>query len=132
MPNLYIFASFEFDKDKKLRGDFYGQAKTLLTSHRVYDRSLKEPYLSQEWEAKARAEIKKCDLVVVLVGPDTHNADGVAKEVKIARGLKKPVLQIRPRKWTCGGVPGLDEPMRWKWKRINAELEKVTGKPGGR
>ena len=128
MPKLNIFASFEFHKDKKLRGDFYGQAKTLITSHRVYNRSLKEPYLSHEWEAKARAEIKKCDLVVVLVGPDTHNADGVAKEVKIAQGLKKPVFQIRPRKWTGGGVPGLGEPMRWKWKLVNAELEKLAGK----
>lgn len=131
MPNLYIFASFEFDKDKKLRGDFYGQAKT-LTPHRVRDKSLDEAYPAQEWESKAENAIRECDVVVVLVGPDTHNADGVAKEVKIARALKKPVLQIRPRKWTCGGVPGLDEPMRWKWKRINAELEKVTSQLGRR
>lgn len=125
MPTLNIFASFEFDKDKKLRGDFYGQAKT-RTPHRVYDRSLKEAYLSQEWEAKARAEIKKCDIVVVLVGPDTHSAEGVKTEIKIARRLKKPILQIRPRKWTCGGAPGLGKPMRWRWKRINAELAKVA------
>ena len=127
MPTLDIFASFEFDKDKKLRGDFYGQAKT-LTPHRVHDRSLKEAYLSQEWEAKARAEIRKCDIVVVLVGPDTHSAEGVKTEIKIARNLKKPILQIRPRKWTCGGAPGLGEPMRWRWQSINAELEKVANR----
>ena len=37
MPILNIFVSFEFDKDDKLRRDFFGQAKT-LTRHRVRDR----------------------------------------------------------------------------------------------
>lgn len=126
MPTLDIFASFEFDKDKKLRGDFYGQAKT-LTPHRVRDNSLKEKYPTKEWEDKAETAIRGCDVVVVLVGQDTQNAPGVETEIKIAHRLKKPILQIRPRKWTCGGAPGLGEPMRWRWKRINAELEKVAG-----
>ncbi len=124
MTTLKIFASFEFDKDNKLRGDFFGQAKT-LTQHRVCDHSLQEAYPSQEWKSRAKAAIRKCDLVIVLVGQDTQNAPGVRTEIAIARCLRKPVIQIRPRKWTCGGVPGLEKPMRWRWKRINKALDEV-------
>lgn len=46
MPTLNIFASFEFDKDKKLRADFYGQAKK-LTPHRIRNCSLREAYPTQ-------------------------------------------------------------------------------------
>ena len=124
MSTLKIFASFEFDKDNKLRGDFFGQAKT-LTQHRVCNQSLSEPYPTQAWKSKARKAIQGCDVVVVLVGQDTHNAPGVKTEVDIARSLEKPVIQIRPRKWTYDGVHGLEKPMRWRWKRINIALEEV-------
>ena len=124
MSTLKIFASFEFDKDNKLRGDFFGQAKT-LTQHRVCNQSLSEPYPSQAWKSKARKAIQGCDVVVVLVGQDTHNAPGVRTEVDIARSLGKRVIQIRPRKWTYDGVRGLEEPMRWRWKRINIALAEI-------
>jgi hypothetical protein len=73
VPTVWICASFEFDKANKLRGDFFGQAK-MLTPHRVSNHSLREAYPSQEWKSKARAVIRECDVVVVLVGQGTHNA----------------------------------------------------------
>ena len=124
MSTLSIFASFEFDKDDKLRGDFFGQAET-LTQYRVRDCSLKEAYPSREWKSKARKAIAKCDVVVVLVGQDTQNAPGVRTEVDIARSLGKFIIQVRPRKWTYRGVPGLGSPMSWRWKRINKALDEV-------
>ncbi len=58
MAALNIFVSFEFDKDDKLRKDFYGQAKN-RTNHRIRDRSLRESYPDDKWKKKAKDAIKE-------------------------------------------------------------------------
>ena len=90
MPNLKIFVSFEFDKDGDLKNSFFVQAKD-NTSHRVLNFSLNEAYPNDEWKEKARSAIRECDLVIVLVGQDTHNSPGVQTEVNIAQRLKAGV-----------------------------------------
>lgn len=125
MATVNIFASFEYGKDKKIRGDFYGQAKTLCP-HRVRNCSLREAYPTDEWKSKARAAIKECDVVIILAGEDTHNAKGVATEVDIARDLEKPIFQIRTKRSTSSGVEGIDL-MRWRWKRINRKIGELVG-----
>lgn len=122
MATVNIFVSFEFDKDKDLRNNFYKQAKT-LSPHRIGDSSLRKIYPNNDWKDKARNAISQCDTVVILIGQDTHKAPGVKVEVDIARRLKKPVIQIRPRKRPQTGVPGVKKPIPWKWKRINAALD---------
>ena len=46
-------------------------------------------------------EVKKADAVVVLVGNDTHNAQGVNYEVNNAKAAGKPVINVR-----IGGTKG--------------------------
>ena len=121
---LRIFVSFEFDKDIKLKKDFYGQAKR-ETTHRVRNFSLNEAYPDAEWVEKARSKIEECDVVIVLVGPDTHNAPGVETEVKLARGMGKPVFQVVRRDWSYQGVPYLKQPIPWRWKLINEKLDEI-------
>lgn len=121
MAALDIFVSFEFDKDENLRGSFYKQAES-RTRHSLRNRSLSEPYETPHWKAKAKAAIRKCDAVIVLVGEDTHNAPGVRIEVDIARSFNKPILQVRPQKRSYRGVPDLNEPIAWKWKGIERWL----------
>ena len=121
---LRIFVSFEFDKDSDLKNNFYEQAKG-HTSHRIRNFSLNEAYPDAEWVEKARSAIKECDVVIVLVGPDTHNAPGVKTEVKIARRLGKPVFQVVPKKRTYKGVPSLPDPIKWRWKHINEKLDAI-------
>ena len=96
MAAVRIFLSFEFDKDNHLRRNFYALAKE-NSSYRVEDHSLKEDYPTDQWLDKARKKIRQCDIVIVLVGQDTHNAPGVEKELTIANQLGKPVFQIRPQ-----------------------------------
>ena len=124
MRELKIFVSFEFDKDGELKNNFFEQAKH-HSPHQIQSSSLNEAYPDQQWKDKARSAIYNCDVVIVLVGQDTHNAPGVRTEVDIARRLEKPVLQVVPCKRPYKGVPGLDEPIRWKWKRINAKLDEA-------
>ena len=73
MASLNIFVSFEFDKDKDLKNNFYSQAKS-CTNHRIRNCSLNESYPDEVWKNKARAAIRECDAVIILIGPDTHNA----------------------------------------------------------
>ena len=124
MPELNIFVSFEYDKDKSLKGNFFAQAKG-MTPHRVRNSSLEEAYPEQQWKDKATTAIRKCDIVIVLVGQDTHNAPGVMAEVDIARWLRKPILQVVPRRRSYTGVSGIEEPIRWKWKRINKRIDEL-------
>ena len=120
MATIDIFASFEFDKDRDLRGNFYRQAKN-LSPHRIRNCSLREAYPTNKWKGKARAAIKECDLVIVLIGPDTHIAPGVATEVRIARSLGKPIFQVKPRPRSYNGVKGI-EIIPWRWRRINGKI----------
>ena len=124
MGQLAIFVSFEFDRDNDLKSSFYEQAK-LQTQHRIKDCSLREAYPTEEWKGKARAAIRGCDVVVVLVGQDTHNAPGVQTEVSIARSFGKPVFQVVPSKRSYTGLRGLPDPIRWEWRRINRRLDEV-------
>lgn len=124
MARLNVFVSFEFDKDENLRGSFYAQAKR-HTRHRIGDYSLSEAYKAPEWKAKAKAAIRRCDAVVVLIGEDTHNAPGVRTEVDIAQSLGKPILQVRPQKRSYPGLHWLDDPIPWKWERIEDWLDEL-------
>ena len=94
MATLNIFVSFEFDKDQDLKNNFYRQAKE-ETSHRIRDCSLHESYPDEAWKNKARNAIRRCDVVVVLIGQDTHNAQGVIVETDMARSFGKPIIQVR-------------------------------------
>ena len=127
MPTLNIFVSFEFDKDEDLKNNFYEQAKR-VTPHRVRDCSLDEAHPDQGWRDKAQAAIRECGVVVVLVGRDTHNAQGVIVETDMARSLGKPVIQIRPKGRPHGGLTRLGDPIPWKWRTINARLDAVRSR----
>ena len=125
MSALNIFVSFEFDKDNELKNNFYEQAKT-RTQHRVRNCSLNEAYPDEIWKRRAREAIRECDVVVVLIGEDTHNAQGVIVETDMARGMNKPVIQIRPRGRTYNGITRLEDPIAWRWRTINAKLDEVS------
>ncbi len=124
MPTLNIFVSFEFDKDVDLKNNFYEQART-QTQHRVRNCSLNEAYPDEKWRRKAREAIRVCDVVIVLIGEDTHNSPGVIVETDIARSLGKPVIQVRPQNRPYRGVPRLGAPIPWRWTRINAKLAEL-------
>ena len=69
MPTLRIFASFEYDKDRALREEFFGQARD-RSPHRVANSSLREAGPEEQWQQQARERIEECDIVVILVGQD--------------------------------------------------------------
>ena len=62
-------------------------------------------------------------MVVILVGPKTHKAPGVLKEVAIARRLGKPVVQIIGYKDSSPTpVPNGGRLLRWTWENMTSVL----------
>lgn len=109
-----VFVSFDFDNDQGLKHLLIGQTQRKTVPFSVADGSLKEAAPEPRWKETARRSIRKCDLVVVLVGKDTHRAPGVLAEVAIAREENKPIVQLIGRKaLTCRPVEGAGRVMSW-------------------
>lgn len=98
-----VFLSFDFENDRSLRDLMLGQAKHPDAAFEIVNHSLKEEAPEPMWESKAAAAIKRSDLVVVLLGRKTYRAQGVLKEVQMARSSGVPIVQIigyRHREYT--------------------------------
>ncbi len=124
MAKVKVFLSFEFDRDEELHQNFYAQAAE-YSSHKIEDYSLNEPYPphnNRSWLKKARDLISRSDIVIAVIGEDTHNAPGVKKEVTIANQNKKSVFQIRPKNSSGGKVDGAGDEIPWDWKQIDAKI----------
>ncbi len=120
-----VFLSFEFDKDNNLHSNFYAQAET-SSEYKIIDTSLNEQYHPDAaWLKKARKQIENSDIVIVMLGDDTHSAPGVIKEVNETRQQKKRIFQIRPQKRSSAKVKGAGEVISWKWTKIDAMITKL-------
>lgn len=127
-----VFLSFEFDKDRDLHRNFYAQAKR-HSKHRIRNDSLNEKYHpNANWLNKARNKIKQSDIVIVVIGDDSHNAPGIKKEVGEANKMGKPIFQIKPKPRKVGKVKGAKEMIPWKWKLIDAKIDELLPKQNKR
>lgn len=75
------------------------------------------------WEDKAHAAIKRSDIVVVMVGPKTHKAPGVLKEVGMARAEAIPIVQVIGYKdGNYTAVPNAGRLYSWNWDNMKKLL----------
>ena len=123
MAKKRAFFSFDFDEDQNLKHHMVGQMKLPDSPFEAADWSMKEAAPQRNWEQEAEARIRRSDVVVVLVGPMTHKAPGVLKEVAIARRLKKPIVQIIGyRDASPTAVPNAGRLLRWTWDNMSNVL----------
>lgn len=121
-----VFVSFDFDNDQVLKEFIVGQAKRDDSPFSVTDMSLKEAAPQKDWEAKARAAIKRSDTVLVMVGPKTSTATGVLKEVKIGREEKVQIVQvIGYHNGKYSRVPDAGVLYEWNWTNLKKILSEV-------
>ena len=123
MAKVKVFLSFDFDRDEELHRNFYAQAAE-HSRHKIEDYSLNEAYKPHDnsWLKKASLQISRSDIVIVIIGDDTHSAPGVEKELTITNQQGKPKFHIRPKNRTAGAVPGAGEEVPWKWDKIDAKI----------
>lgn len=83
------------------------------------DWSVKEPWNQFEWKARCLTKIKRCDLVIVMVGEKTFSCSGVQAEIAMAKEARIPVVGIQgyPNK-TCPKPNGLDGYYPWTWENV--------------
>lgn len=118
-----VFVSFDFDNDKELKVFIIGQAKLPDSPFEVVDCSMKEAAPQANWPTVAEKKIKSADIVVVMVGPKTHRASGVLKEVKMARDNGIPIVQIIGYKdGNYTAVPDAGRLYSWSWDNLKKLL----------
>ena len=118
-----VFVSFDFDNDKRLKDFIIGQSRLPDSPFEVIDNSLKEAAPERDWETKANAAIKRSEVVIVMVGPPTHRAQGVLKEIKMARAAGRKIVQVigyKDENYTP--VPGAGQLYRWNWENLKKIL----------
>lgn len=123
MAKKSVFVSFDFDNDKVLKDFIIGQARLPDSPFEVIDTSLKEAVPMKTWEDKAKAAICRSDIVLVMVGPNTHRAPGVFKEVRMAREAEIPLVQmIGYRDGSHTPVPNAGRLYEWSWDNLKKLL----------
>ena len=114
-----VFISFDYDNDKVLKDFIVGQSKQTDSPFEISDWSMKEEAFEEYWEKEAERRISRSDMVIVMVGPKTHNAPGVLKEVRITRRLEKPIYQIIGYKdGDYEPVPDACRLYSWNWENL--------------
>ena len=94
--NRSVFLSFEFEKDAGRQRAFLSEAKEHC-EFAIIDKSLPSAEHDDTWRREAKARIRRSDVVIVLLGPDTHNAPGVKDELSLAGEANCPVVQLMPQ-----------------------------------
>jgi len=118
-----VFVSFDFDNDRVLKDFIIGQARLADSPFEVVDHSLKEAAPEPDWPKKARAAIKRSELVLVVVGTHTYKAQGVLKEVAMAREEDVPIVQIIGYKdGSYTPVPNAGRLYSWNWDNLKRLL----------
>ena len=123
MAKKPVFVSFDFENDKVLKEFIIGQSKHPDSPFEVIDHSLKEEAPEKEWADKARRAIKRSEITLVMVGPKTHKAPGVIKEVAMARAENRKIVQIigyKDGQYTA--VPNAGRLYAWNWDNLKALL----------
>ena len=119
MSKTKVFVSFDFDNDKKLKEFVIGQSKNSDSPFEVADWSMKEAAPQRNWEDEAESRIKRSDLVMVMVGPETHKAPGVLKEVEMARRNNIRIVQVIGYKdGNYTAVPNAGRLYSWNWDNL--------------
>jgi hypothetical protein len=95
MAATRVYVSFDYDHDDDLKVLLIGQSKNPDSPFEITDTSIQDA--TTDWKAKARAKIKRSDLVAVICGQYTHTAAGVSAEVTIAQEEGKPYFLLKGR-----------------------------------
>lgn len=120
MAKTKVFVSFDYDNDAALKDTLINQSKLPNSPFSINDVSLKESIY--EWQQKARAAIASCDVFVLILGDNTRQAQGVRREVKMAKQLGKRTFQLRMQGHSPIPVEGAGEVVAWKWKNLKKWL----------
>ena len=129
MANPRAFISFDFDHNETQKNLFVGQAKNSRTPFSIEDWSSKSSLPQSQWERLIEEKIKKCNMLIVLVGRNMSSATGVKKEIEMASRNYVPVFGV----YVDGAVYSTPIPMNlprsrviaWDWDKIASKINEM-------
>ena len=116
------FVSYDYHEDKDKKEALIAQAENPKAPFTIGDSSLKEAQPDHLWLRKAQSAIAKCDVFIVILGLNTHQAPGVLKETRIAKGLRKPRFQLKVQGTDPKPVAGAGPVVNWTWPKLKRML----------
>ena len=123
------FISFDFDHDDDLRNALVGQAKYPNSPFEIVDASVRR-HLRGDWERQVRRRIQRAGLVIVMCGEHTHEAEGVAIEVRIAQEEGVEYFLLRGHSDRVCTKPTSarsdDKIHEWTWDNLRKLIEGKT------
>lgn len=127
MANPRVFISFDFDHNADDKKYFAGQAKNSRTPFNIEDWSSKASLPQKLWEALIEEKIKKCNILLVLVGKKTYTATGVVKEISFAKSHAIPVFGVyvggaNTATSLPDGLPR-NRVIPWEWEKIASAID---------
>ena len=117
-----VFVSFDYREDREKKGSLIAQAENPESPFTISDSSLRETHPDHLWLSRAQSAIARCDVFVVILGVNTHQAPGVLKEVQIAKGLRKRRFQLRVQGTSPKPVADAGPVVNWTWTRLRRML----------
>jgi len=118
-----IFVSFDFAQDHDLKGSLVAQAQDPESPFEIIDFSLVESQPQHNWLSRAQSSIARCDVFIVILGLNTHQAPGVLKEVQIAKDLRKRRFQLKPQGTNPTPVKDAGPVVNWTWNKLKKLLQ---------
>ena len=117
-----VFVSFDYEEDHDKKESLIAQSRNPASPFAISDSSLQERQPDHVWLQKAQSAIANCDVFVVILGFNTHQAPGVLKEVQIAKGLRKRRFQLKPQGTNPKPIPGAGPVVNWTWPKLKKML----------
>lgn len=129
MSTPRAFISFDFDHNEKQKLYFIGQSKNSRTPFSVQDWSAKSAMPQSQWEQIVEDKIKKCNMVIVLVGQNMSSAVGVRKEVEMAIRNNVPIfgVYVDSANYLSNLPIGLarSRVVNWQWDKIAEKIDQM-------
>lgn len=129
MADPRAFISFDFDHNYGEKILFAGQAKHSKTPFNIEDWSSKSHLPQNEWEKLIEEKIKKCNMLIVLVGKYMASATGAVKEISFAKKHDIPVfgIYVGGANSTSNLPTGLqrNRTITWEWNSIAYVINQV-------
>jgi hypothetical protein len=120
-----VFISFDFDNDVGAKTMLAGQAKLPDSPFEFKDNSVRE-HMDGNWEQKVERRMENIDVVIILCGAKTHLARGVATELRLAKGLRKPYFLLAAYSDVYCTKPTTasenDIVYKWEWSSLKSLL----------
>lgn len=129
MSDPRTFISFDFDHNETEKMLFVGQSKNSKTPFSIQDWSAKSSMPQNEWEKIVEGKIKKCNIVIVLVGKYMASSNGVKKEIKMAKDNDVPVfgVYVGDADSNSNLPDGLarNRVVKWQWDKIAEKIDEM-------